>query len=217
MTDQLLNFSGGFSSLASDFNTKILSPSARPVHASEQYADYDFIALLGLAQRLQVGFLPITWQASLGQMGKGGQARINEALANIQTSFAFKLFERPQQHPFREIAQEIVALSHPVIREHKCIVTLEGICWDILEDDQVWPVLVFEKSHLGDLHSFATRERFRELSIADKVNLCANVGIAVRDMHSNGIIFIENFDNNLSNCRHYSWRYQARECAYIRR
>ena len=197
MTNQLLNFSGGFSSLASDFNTKILSSSARPVHASEQYADYDFIALLGLVQRLHIGFLPIIWQAPLGQTGRGGQAGINEALANIQKSFAFKLFSRPQQYAFREVIQEIVALSHPVIRKHEYIVTLEGICWDIPKDDHVWPVLVFEKSHLGDLHSFAKRERFKNLSIEDKVNLCADIGIAIRDMHSNGIVFIESFDNSL--------------------
>ena len=185
-----MNFSGGFSSLASDSNTKILSSSARPVHASKQYADYDFIALLGLAQRLHIDFLPITWQAPLGQMGEGGQAGINEALANIQTSFAFKLFKRPQEHPFREVAQEIVALSHPVVRKHEYIVTLEGICWDIpKDDDYVWPVLVFEKSHFGDLYSFAKRERFKDLSIDGRLGLCAHIGIAIRDMHSNGIIF----------------------------
>ncbi len=161
MADQSSNFSGGFSSLASDPNTKIFGSSARPVHASEQYADYDFISLLGLAQRLHVDFLPLTWQAPLGPIGKGGQAGINEALANIQTSFAFKLYKRPQEHPFKEVAQEIVALSHPAVREHHFTVTLEGICWDIPEDDHVWPVLVFEKSHLGDLHIFAKRERFK--------------------------------------------------------
>lgn len=192
MSDQLSDFSGGFNSLASDSNTKIFSSSAGPVNASEQYADYDFIALLGLAQRLDVDFLPITWQAPLGLIGKGGQAGINEALANIQTSFAFKLYKRPQKHPFKEIVQEIVALSHPVVRKHHFTVTLEGICWDIPQDDHVWPVLVFEKSHLGDLHSFAKRERFKELSMEDRLNLCADVGIAIRDMHSNGMISTEN-------------------------
>ena len=116
------------SSLASDSNTKIFGSSARPVHASNQYADYNFIAVLGLAQRLRIRFLPITWQAALGRVGKGGQAGIHQALINVQTSFAFKLFQRPQQHPFREIAQEMMALSHPVMRKHEHIITLEGIC-----------------------------------------------------------------------------------------
>ena len=103
-TNQLLGYSGGFDSLASNPSTKKFGSSARRVYASEQYADYGFIAMLGLAQRLHVRFLPITWQAPLGQIGKGGQAGINQALVNAQISFAFKLFNRPQQHPFREIA-----------------------------------------------------------------------------------------------------------------
>ena len=191
MTDRSLGFSSGFDSLASNPSTKKFGSSAKPVHASEKYADYGFIALLGLAQRLHVRFLPITWQAPLGQIGKGGQAGINEALANAQISFAFKLFDRPQQHPFREIAQEMVVLSHPTVRQHEHIVTLEGICWDIPEDNQVWPVLVFEKSHLGDLHRFAGLESFKDLSIEDKLKLCANIGLAIRDMHGNGNMFCE--------------------------
>ena len=189
MTDRSLGLSSGFVSLASDPNTKKFGSSARPVYASEQYADYSFIAMLGLAQRLHVRFLPITWQAALGHMGKGGQAVINEASVNVQISFAFKLFDRPQEHPFREIIQEMVVLSHPVVQKHDHIVTLEGICWDIPEDDQVWPVLVFEKSHLGDLHRFARLERFKDLSIEDKLNLCADIGLAIRDMHRNGNVF----------------------------
>ena len=68
----------------------------------------------------------------------------------------------------------MVALSHPVVRKHEHIVILEGICWDIPEDDQVWPVLVFQKSHHGDLHNFAKRKRFEELSIEDRSNLCTD-------------------------------------------
>ena len=147
--------------------------------------------MLGLAQRLHIRFLPITWQAPLGQMGKDGQARINEALANTQISFTFRLFNRPQQHPFREIAQEMVVLTHPMVRQHKLIITLEGICWDIPEDNQVLQVLVFEKSHLGDLHRFARLERFKNLSIEDKLKLCADTGLAIRDMHRNGNLFYE--------------------------
>lgn len=191
MTDRSLGFFGGFDSLASNPSTKKFGSSAGPVHASKKYADYGFIAILGLAQRLHVRFLPITWQVPLGQIGKGGQAGINEALANAQISFAFKIFGRPQRHPFREIAQEMVVLSHPMVRQHKHIITLEGICWDIPEDNQVWPVLVFEKSHLGDLYRFAGLESFKDLSIEGKLNLCADVGLAIRDMHRNGNMFCE--------------------------
>ena len=96
VTDRLSNFPGDSSSLASNYDAKALSLSARPVHPSEQYAEYSFTALLGLAQRLHVRFLPITWQVALGRIGKGGQAGINQALVDVQTSFAFKLFDHPQ-------------------------------------------------------------------------------------------------------------------------
>ena len=173
-------------SLATDSNTTKLGPSAKPIHASEKYAGYGFIAVLGLIQRLRIPFLPITWQAPLGRIGRGGQAVINQALVNLQTSFAFKLFDRPQENPFQQIVQEMVVFCDPVVREHEHIVRLEGVCWDITDDDQVWPVLVFQKTHLGALHEFARLDRFRTLSIEDRLNLCAETGTAIRDMHANG-------------------------------
>ena len=180
---------GEQSSLASNHNTKIFGQNATPVRVSERYRGYSFVAFLGLAQRLQIPFLPMTWQAPLGPLGRGGQARINQALINIQISFAFKNFEYKPWDPFREVAQEIVVLSHAVIREHKHIVRLEGICWDFRSTVQVLPVLVFQKTDLGDFNKFATLERFKRLSIEDKLNLCIDVGIAIRDMHSNGNVF----------------------------
>ena len=188
----LWNSYGNFDSLASKENLTVFKSGARPLHASKQYANYSFIAVLGLAQRLGIRILPITWQPTLGRIGKGGQAGINEAVATRQTSFAFKLFNRPQQHPLGEVAQEMVVLSHPTVRSHNHIVVLEGICWDISEDDQVWPVLVFEKSVFGDLHKFVQLERFSQLSIEEKLNLCGDIGVAVRDMHQNGKPSIQN-------------------------
>lgn len=177
---------GEQSSLASNPNTKVLGQSAAPVRASERYSGYGFVAILGLAQRLNIDFLPITWQAPLGPIGRGGQAGINQALINIQISFAFKHFDYKWRDPFREIAQEMVVLSHRVIRDHKHIVRLEGICWDIRSSTQVRPVLVFQKTDLGDFHKFSKSEKFKSLSTEDKLNLCADVGIAIRDMHRNG-------------------------------
>ena len=174
------------SSIGEDSSTKEFGPSAKSTRALSQYANYDFLAVLGLAQRLCIRFLPITWQTRLSRIGRGGQARIDQALANVQISFAFKRFHHPDQDPFRETIQEMVVLSHPVIQEHKHIVQLEGICWDIPQDDKIWPVLVFQKSHLGDLHSFARLEKFKTLSMEDRFDLCADIGIALRDMHCNG-------------------------------
>src|SRR5436190_19411296 len=92
--------------------------SAIPVNPAAQYADYGFIAVLGLAQRLCIDFLPVTWQAALGSIGEGGEGRINQSLINLQTSFAFKLFiEKPETAcpPFQNFVREIVMLSQPSI------------------------------------------------------------------------------------------------------
>ena len=187
--DQCLSFDEA-SSLGDHPSTISFGPCAKSTHTSGQYTNYDFIAVLGLAQRLGIRFLPITWQAGLGRIGRGGQARIYQALANAQISFAFKRFDHPDHDPFRETVQEMVVLSHPMIREHEHIVQLEGICWDIPQDNKIWPVLVFQKSHLGDLKSFTRLEKFKNLSMKDRLYLCVDIGIAIRDMHCNGNIFL---------------------------
>ena len=172
-------------SLEEDPLTTRFGASATPVYPGKDYSDYGFIAVLGLAQRLNIDLLPITWQAPLGPIGQGGQGEINQALVNLQTSFAFKCFDHARSDPFRETIQEIVVLSHPLVQDHPHIVKLIGICWDIPQDDHVWPVLVFEKTHLGDLYRFARSGKWKHLSLKDKLKICVDVGIAIRDMHLN--------------------------------
>jgi hypothetical protein len=56
---------------------------------------------------------------------------------------------------------------------------------DIPSDEEVWPVLVFEKAQFGDLYSFATLPVGRDLCIAERLKLCVDVGTAIMDMHFN--------------------------------
>jgi len=167
---------GRYSSLASDPYTKQFYPSAALACPAEEYTNYGFIAVLGLAQRLCLEFLPITWQEPLDMVGRGGQARINQSLMHLQISFAFKRFDhQPSYDPFQEIVQEMAVLAHPSIRQHQHIIQLEGICWDITEEGEAWPVLVFEKTHLGDLYEFARSNKGKSLPIEDRLELCADV------------------------------------------
>jgi hypothetical protein len=177
--------------------TKELGSGSRPSHSAAQRADHSFIALLALAQRLEIPFLSITWQALLDNLGQGGQARVSQAVANVQTSFAFKRFRDDstgnvdEDTPFQAVINEMIMLSHHAIRDHPYVVTLEGICWDIPgNSDQVWPVLVFEKSIHGDLFQFTKAGRGSTLSFQDKLKLCTDIGIAIRDMHSNSMCFL---------------------------
>ena len=53
-----------------------------------------FLKCLGLAQHLNIDFLPINWQRGLESVGT---ARIRQALVNADTDFAFKSFRVSQQ------------------------------------------------------------------------------------------------------------------------
>ena len=118
-------------------HTKVLRASAMIVYPSEEYSNYGFIAVLGLAQQLKIDVVPIIWQAPLSPIGRGGQGEINQALVNVQSSFAFKLFDHSRTDPFGESVQEIVVLGHPLLRNHLHIVRLLGIRSDIPKDNQV--------------------------------------------------------------------------------
>jgi hypothetical protein len=165
--------------------------SAAPLRPVADYFDYGLIAVLAMAQRLHIELLPITWQATLGTLGEGGQAGIKQALVDIKTSFAFKRFHAPlnrgqDETSFQAVVSEIVALSHPIIREHPHIVRLEGLCWDIPDDNHVWPVLMFEKTEFGSLHQFASSGIGESLHVSQMLSLCFDIGLAIRDMHRNG-------------------------------
>ena len=122
--------------------------------------------------------------------GGGGTAKIDQALVNLQTSFAFKPIKEKDKAKteliFREVISEIIVLSRPAIRQHPNIVELQGLRWDIPSDDKVWPVLVLEKSHFGDLYDFLRLPVGRDLSTNERQELCISIGIAIADMHSNG-------------------------------
>ena len=167
---------------------------------------YDLIAFLGAAQTLKIDFLPITWQPALDHIGQGATAEIREASMNSNISFAFN---RPrfqiafdvefETRLLPSLIAEISILSHPSIRESPNIVRLEGICWEILSEGQVFsregpfdntrggvvPVLVFEKAKYGDLRNFMTYNLGRSLVLKDRLQLCIDIARAVEEMHSN--------------------------------
>lgn len=162
--------------------------SARSVEHAEPDLYLDFISFLAVAQKLEIDFLPITWQTALDEVGRGGTATIRQLLINLQMSFAFKRVltsRKEDRYIFRELINEISVLGHPSIGEHPNIVSLEGICWDVLPYEKAWkvrPVLVFEKTQLGDLRNFADSDPGSNISVQDRLKLCNDVALALRDM-----------------------------------
>lgn len=161
--------------------------------------EWNFINVLSAAQALLVDFLPITWQPAVDEFGKGGTAELREALVSLQMTFAFKRIRPRYQHAlnntwreqcrraaFRALMSEITVLGHPRIRNHPHISALQGLSWDIESDDEVWPVLVSEKTLLGDMEKFLLSEPGNSLSRRDRIRLCLEVAIGIRDLHRLG-------------------------------
>ena len=151
--------------------------------------EYNFLDFLGVAQSLKIDFLPITWQPALGKIGEGGTAKIYQALINVQASFTFKRLKSPQStleesRNWRALIAEISILGHPAIRIHSNIVRIEGICWDVVDSgEEVWPVLVFEKTSYGDLNYFMTSGPGKELDWTDRLEMLFDIALTVRDLH----------------------------------
>jgi hypothetical protein len=143
---------------------------------------------------MKIDFLPISWQPALARVGKGGSGEIRQSQISLQISFAFKVLhvKYPEdtrrlsnQEIFRALMAEVSVLGHSLIRGHPNIITIQGICWHIdPETDQVWPVLVFEKSQYGHLGVFMRSADGQIMSLESKINICASIAMAISDMHS---------------------------------
>ena len=153
---------------------------------------YDILDFLGVAQRFQLEFLPITWQSALATVGEVATAKIGQAMINVQTSFAFKLLKRSpfateEAQSLRALVAEISVLGHYSIKSGSRTPIFHGICWDVGPGgEQVWPVLVYEKSQYGDLRSFMASDSGKALDFEDRVELILDVADSVRILHAAG-------------------------------
>lgn len=192
--------------------------SAISAHPQNRNHLDNLITFLAIAQKLEIDLLPITWQPALSQVGAGATAEIRQSLIHLQMSFAFKRFkdaawidaidesQRPKEMKtgFRVLMSEIFVLRHPSVREHPNIISLLGICWDILPSGCVWPVLVFERTALGDLWSFAESEEGKNISIETRLKICADVATAVGDLHQSSKINLSHFVGCAERDRYHS-------------
>lgn len=172
--------------------TYTFSEEAHQSADSASNKEYDFLDFLGVAQSLKIDFLPITWQSALDNVGEGGSAEIRQALINLQMTFAFKQLKRPRStiqatRNLRALMAEILILGHPNIRSHPNVASIEGICWDVVHGgEEVWPVLVFEKTRHLDFSRFILSGPGKELDSKSRLDILFDVALAVRDLHAIG-------------------------------
>lgn len=181
-----------------------VSSSTNGKHA----ARYNFLTCLACAQKCGIDFTGMAWIGIQGDLGQGGQAVVSQTLMNVETVLAFKrrnsqgigstfsqgviLEKRMLEDHFRQIASEILAFGHPVIRQNPNIVQLHAIGWELQDEDswaqgrkmRVWPVLIFEKAIHGDLKHYISTQK--NIDLAEKVRLCRNIASALIVAHENG-------------------------------
>ena len=144
-------------------------------------------------QHRQLDFVPLTWQAGLGLIGLGGNARISQIHVNFETDFAFKRALRHEcstqdensTHMYEIFISEVLFLTNPAIRDHPNIANITGICWETTNDNQVYPVIVSEKANGPDLRRWATSFVSSSVSFQDRLGICVDIGNALLAMHSN--------------------------------
>lgn len=172
-----------------------VSLSATLASAAATNTPYDLLTFLGIAQSLNIDFLPIIWDAEEVSIGQGGTAEISQSSVNLETAFAFKrlspvdsaLSEAQHTTIFKALIAEISVLGHSSVRGHGSINRLEGICWEIEpQSERVWPAFVFEKTQHGDLKRFMEHGAGTRLDLKNKIRLCAEIATAVSDLHMNG-------------------------------
>jgi hypothetical protein len=154
----------------------------------------DLISLLSLVQSCNVDFLPITWQPTLGILGEGGSAKISQSTLTTDMPLAFKRFhEGADSGPgdsgmdFQPLISEVLILSQPPIQEHPNIVNLEGVCWEIKpRTEKAVPALVFEKAS-WDLQQFMNVSEGMNMTIDDRLKICADIGSAIMALHAYGL------------------------------
>jgi len=157
----------------------------------------DLISFLSIVQKCNVDILPITWQPALGTLGQGGSGTISQSALSPDMSLAFKRFHHSDSgdsdQDLLPLVSEVLILSQPSIQNHPNIVDLEGICWEIQRrTEKAVPVLVFEKA-AWDLQQFMNISEGMNMSIDDRLNVCADLGSAITALHAYGVLLQNGF------------------------
>ncbi|KAL8923162.1 MAG: hypothetical protein Q9172_003259 [Xanthocarpia lactea] len=159
--------------------------------ASSSLIPYDVTTFIATAIEHEVDFVPISWMPGLHRLGRGGTAQIRQTIVSLQTSFAMKQIHFPDANDpdeadiIRAAIVELLVMTHRGLN-HPNLLRLEGVCWDMSDSTRpIRPVLITEKSALGDLNAFMVKSG-SQTAADDRIEICAQVIDAIRALHANG-------------------------------
>lgn len=160
---------------------------------AEEDEHYDFISLLGLAQKLDIPFLSITWQPALDLLGEGASAEVYQSTVYKSVALAFKdsMAKKTGKRKmgFKDIMREMLIVRAPFFHQlSPNIITLLGISWNIDPyENRVWPVLVYRKGLHGTLRNYICDQERMEETLKDTVSICSGVLHGLAALHSAGM------------------------------
>ncbi|KAL7926017.1 hypothetical protein ACQKWADRAFT_171945 [Trichoderma austrokoningii] len=175
----------------------------------------DFLSFITIAQVHKVNVSPLAWTPELNELGKGATGEVRQVMVDSKSQFAFKRFAslrtgtgqhhrdtlpefvtsldfRDNTKLFTALISELVILSQSEVKDHRHIVDIQGIAFDVEIGDQdvpeIWPVLVMDKAQHGSLMGYVNSGNSATIDFAGRLRLCAQIGSAISTMHANNIV-----------------------------
>lgn len=164
--------------------------------ANNREFHFDLLSFISIAQKLEVDFVNLTWQPALETLGRGATSTVHQAQIDAQFNLAFKRSmawseeysaDTNQQgtERYKAIIYELIALQ--LLSDHPNVIDLLGITWETDGDtEEVWPVLLTERSVYGSMSDFFGSDIGTNLDSQSKLCLCADVAQACLALHSLG-------------------------------
>lgn len=147
--------SSSFGEIPHDDDAWYTSVDAKTTWRMKSTGHFDLVSFLSAVQNCAVDILPLTWREAEDPLGRGGTAVVNQALVNLETSFAFKrtvklrmpqvsaadmdgasVYEKDrtmaeyksQESIYRALISELLILRHPSVRRCRNIMDIQAIC-----------------------------------------------------------------------------------------
>lgn len=173
----------------------------KPTAKDEISCHRNFIYFCGAAQALELDFLPISWQPQSGLIGRGGTSNIHQSVLNLELGLAFKAIDvgdisrtpttEDQENVYSLLLAEIQMMGRKPILDSPYIHRVDGVCWNPNKrTGAVDPVLVFEKSHHGDMYRFLTSGQGKSLDLSGRIKMCRDVAKGLETLHACSTCFI---------------------------
>lgn len=154
---------------------------------------FDLLSFISIAVKLGVDLVAISWQPGLAVLGAGSTSTVSQAQVDANINLAFKRSvewspdesfssEKQTSERFKALIFELVALE--LLRSHPSVINLVGSTWEVdAQTENVWPVLLSERSKYGSLTSYLCSE---DVSFPTRLELCADIANACIAMHRLG-------------------------------